>query len=114
VSPIDEERGRDGRFLLLGSVSPGLMREVSESLAGRPSACELAPLLASELPARRLGDLWRMGRVVPADLERVEAVGRLIGADRVGAVSQRRRPVRSGTRLMPDLLALLRALDEDG
>src|SRR2546422_831247 len=32
---IDADRARSGRFLLLGSVSPALMREVSESLAGR-------------------------------------------------------------------------------
>ena len=34
---IDGERKRNGRFLLTGSVSPGLMRDVSESLAGRPA-----------------------------------------------------------------------------
>lgn len=36
---IDQDRGRKGRFLLLGSVSPSLMVRVSESLAGRPPAC---------------------------------------------------------------------------
>ena len=34
---IDEQRQRKGRFLLLGSVSPSLMTQVSESLAGRLS-----------------------------------------------------------------------------
>jgi uncharacterized protein len=34
---IDAERRRNGRFLLLGSVSPALTREVSESLRG--TAC---------------------------------------------------------------------------
>lgn len=46
---IDRDRGRTGRFLLLGSVSPTLMRKVSESLAGRLSLIELAPLAQSEL-----------------------------------------------------------------
>lgn len=46
---IDADRGRVGRFLLLGSVSPSLMLQVSESLAGRLSLVELAPLLWSEL-----------------------------------------------------------------
>ena len=32
---IDRHRRRKGRFLLLGSVSPSLMLQVSESLAGR-------------------------------------------------------------------------------
>ena len=42
---IDEDRGRNGRFLLLGSVSPALMRQVSESLAGRLAIVELTPFL---------------------------------------------------------------------
>lgn len=46
---IDEERRRNGRFLLLGSVSPSLMRQVSESLAGRLALVELTPLTLSEL-----------------------------------------------------------------
>jgi len=46
---IDDDRRRNGRFLLLGSVSPTLMTQVSESLAGRLSLVELTPLLWSEL-----------------------------------------------------------------
>ena len=46
---IDKDRTRSGRFLLLGSVSPALMTQVSESLAGRLSLVELTPLLSSEL-----------------------------------------------------------------
>ena len=46
---IDHDRKRKGRFLLLGSVSPGLMVHVSESLAGRLSLVELTPFLWSEL-----------------------------------------------------------------
>jgi predicted AAA+ superfamily ATPase len=58
---IDEDRKRHGRFLLLGSVSPFLMRQVAESLAGRLALCELTPLLAGELPEKRWDDLWRFG-----------------------------------------------------
>ena len=47
---IDADRKRHGRFLLLGSVSPALMTQVSESLAGRLSIVELSPLLLAELP----------------------------------------------------------------
>jgi predicted AAA+ superfamily ATPase len=46
---IDADRKRNGRFLLLGSVSPALMVHVSESLAGRLGLVELTPLLWSEL-----------------------------------------------------------------
>ncbi|MCC7508463.1 MAG: ATP-binding protein [Planctomycetes bacterium] len=46
---IDQDRKRNGRFLILGSVSPYLMTQVSESLAGRISILELTPLLLPEL-----------------------------------------------------------------
>ena len=49
---IDRDRRRAGRFLLLGSVSPALMLQVSESLAGRLSLVELTPLLLSELKTK--------------------------------------------------------------
>ncbi len=61
-STIDRDRDRKGRFLLLGSVSPALMKHVSESLAGRLSLVELTPFLWNELPsaaARRR--LWLCG-----------------------------------------------------
>lgn len=59
---IDRDRKRTGRFLLLGSVSPSLMVEVSESLAGRLSLIELTPLLVSELITERSrGRHWPCG-----------------------------------------------------
>lgn len=48
---IDARRKANGRFLLLGSVSPFLMTEVSESLAGRLALLELTPLIWHELPS---------------------------------------------------------------
>jgi hypothetical protein len=45
---IDENR-RPGRFLLLGSASPQLLRQTSESLAGRISFHELAPFDIGEI-----------------------------------------------------------------
>ena len=58
---IDADRGRKGRFLLLGSISPALMANVSESLAGRLSVVELATLSWLELPDDARGRLWRCG-----------------------------------------------------
>ena len=59
---IDRDRKRMGRFLLLGSVSPSLMVQVSESLAGRLSLIEMTPFLWGELddPAAR-ERLWPCG-----------------------------------------------------
>jgi len=58
---IDEDRGRNGRFLLVGSVSPSLMIHVSESLAGRLSLVELTPFIHGELSDAALEDLWLRG-----------------------------------------------------
>ena len=58
---IDSGRKRMGRFLLLGSVSPALMKRVSESLAGRLSLVELTPLLLEEVGTRTMDALWLHG-----------------------------------------------------
>ena len=52
-----------GRFLVLGSASMDLLRQSSESLAGRISYIELGPLCAVELPADEatLLRLWLRG-----------------------------------------------------
>ncbi len=53
-------RGK-GRFLVLGSASIDLLRQSSESLAGRVRYLELAPFDAGEVGARRLNALWLRG-----------------------------------------------------
>ncbi len=58
---IDMNR-RPGRFLLLGSASPDLIRDRSESLAGRIAYFELSPFLISEVvPEYNPDDLWYRG-----------------------------------------------------
>lgn len=46
---VDEHRGRKGRFYLLGSVSPELVKGISESLAGRVGVLDLTPFLFEEI-----------------------------------------------------------------
>ncbi|MFI5382086.1 MAG: ATP-binding protein [Tepidisphaerales bacterium] len=58
---IDEHRRRNGRFLLLGSVSPSLMKNISESLAGRLAVVEISPFILPELSPNRMDDLWLFG-----------------------------------------------------
>jgi uncharacterized protein len=63
---IDDRRAagdRAGHFLLLGSAAIDLMRQASETLAGRVAYVDLAPVDASEFPIQ-LGDtnrLWTRG-----------------------------------------------------
>jgi predicted AAA+ superfamily ATPase len=55
-------RGRGkGRFLILGSASIDLLKQSSESLAGRIRYLELAPLDAGEVGRERLDALWLRG-----------------------------------------------------
>jgi predicted AAA+ superfamily ATPase len=58
---IDSERKKNGRFMILGSVSPGLMKQVSEFLTGRIALCELSPFFFSEVKQKGLDNLWLMG-----------------------------------------------------
>ncbi|CAB5167110.1 hypothetical protein D3OALGB2SA_5841 [Olavius algarvensis associated proteobacterium Delta 3] len=58
---IDSDRKKNGRFMILGSVSPGLMKQVSEFLTGRIALCELSPFFFSEVKQRGLDNLWLMG-----------------------------------------------------
>ena len=56
----DRPRGR-ARFLILGSASPTLLRQSSESLAGRIEMVELGGLTLRDVGAPALGRLWLRG-----------------------------------------------------
>jgi predicted AAA+ superfamily ATPase len=58
---IDQAPERAGRFLLLGSVSPILIREIAESLTGRVALFNLGPLVHPEIPRLPLDELWLRG-----------------------------------------------------
>ncbi len=58
---LADRRGKPARFLVLGSASPGLLRQSSESLAGRIAYHELGGFGLAEVGARRLDDLWLRG-----------------------------------------------------
>lgn len=57
---VDRDR-RPGRFLILGSAAPDLIREASETLAGRIVYHELTPLRHSEITAKDHRKLWIQG-----------------------------------------------------
>ena len=78
---IDERRRtgkKGGKFLIIGSASMELLRQSSESLAGRISFLEMAPLALREIqahggaavgsPANGLDRLWLQGGFPPAYL----------------------------------------------
>lgn len=58
-----DEHHTPGRFLILGSASPMLLKQSSESLAGRIIYHELSPLSLAEVtsPQRNMNTLWLRG-----------------------------------------------------
>ncbi|HSD66301.1 MAG TPA: ATP-binding protein, partial [Vicinamibacteria bacterium] len=75
---IDRRRSRNGRFVLLGSASPSLVRGISESLAGRTAFLDLPPFRWPELKGSRptggLATLWLRGGFPDAFLARSNAL----------------------------------------
>jgi hypothetical protein len=71
---VDRHRSRNGRFVLLGSASPSLVRGMSESLAGRTAFLDLPPFRWSEVvkprPTPGLETLWLRGGFPDAFLAR--------------------------------------------
>lgn len=59
-SLIDEQR-EPGRFILLGSASPDLIRKSADSLAGRIGYLELTPFYLGEVETDELEKLWIRG-----------------------------------------------------
>lgn len=64
---VIDEADRNGQFLILGSASPDLIKQTSETLAGRIAYLELSPFLLSEIKkqqehtTRRLYGYWLKG-----------------------------------------------------
>ena len=69
---LADRRPLPARFLILGSASPDLLRQSSETLAGRLETVTLTGFALDELGAGALGRLWRRGGFPPAYLARSE------------------------------------------
>ncbi len=95
---IDARRQKKGRFLLLGSVSPALMKQAGDSLAGRLALVELPPLSLAELPDEYADKLWRNGGfpdggVLEASGE-ASSVWQQLGLGRLGDRADPQRPAK--------------------
>jgi hypothetical protein len=92
-SLIDARR-RPGRFLVLGSASRHLIRQSSETLAGRIAYLELTPFRATEVPSAAAdpGGLWLRGGFPESLLARSEAASVRWRADFVRTFLERDIP----------------------
>ena len=99
---IDENRGQRGRYFLLGSVNPLLIKGISESLAGRVGIIELTPFLYPE--AAHLGvemmTHWVRGGYPDACAERNDTRWHRWQENYVRMLIERDLP-RSNVRLSP-------------
>jgi len=57
---IDADRQRKGRFILTGSSSPELLKEISDSLAGRVGILEIGTLKMNEQAGQPLSDFYQL------------------------------------------------------
>lgn len=69
---LADRRPLPARFLILGSASPALLAQTTETLAGRVSYVELSGLDISEIAANRRDRLWLRGGFPRAFLARSE------------------------------------------
>ena len=72
---LADRRPLPARFLILGSASPDLLRQSSESLAGRLETITLGGFSLEDLGADALTKQWRRGGFPPSFLARAEADG---------------------------------------
>jgi predicted AAA+ superfamily ATPase len=104
---IDERRRegeRVGQFLILGSASPELLRQSSESLAGRLSYLELTPLVLDELPGADgtpvMERHWLRGGFPDGFLSRTDAAASQWNEDFLRACTERDLP-QLGVEMVP-------------
>ncbi|MCX6100129.1 MAG: AAA family ATPase, partial [Candidatus Bipolaricaulota bacterium] len=69
---LADRRNRPARFLILGSASGDLMRQGSESLAGRMERIEIGGFTLAELGSESADVLWRRGGFPLSYLARAE------------------------------------------
>jgi predicted AAA+ superfamily ATPase len=83
------------RFLILGSASPELLRQSSESLAGRIAIVEMTGFTLEELERPDLNRLWLRGGFPRSSLGRTEAASTAWREDFIRTITGERRPGQS-------------------
>ena len=73
---LADRRPRRARFLILGSASPEMLRQSSETLAGRVEIIEMGGFDLREVGAERRDKLWMRGGSPPSFLARSEESSR--------------------------------------
>jgi predicted AAA+ superfamily ATPase len=93
-----------GHFLLLGSASIDLLRQSSETLAGRIAYLELAPLDGLEVAATETDILWSRGGFPRSFLAADDAQSALWRENFITTYLERDLPLLAGTRIPAETL----------
>ncbi len=101
LRPIVDEHGKNGHLLILGSASKDLLRQSSESLAGRIGFLELTPFLSEEVDDSR--KLWTRGGFPRSYLARDEEQSNLWRENFITTYLERDLP-GLGLRIPPGVL----------
>ena len=95
---------RKARFLILGSAAPALLRQSSETLAGRAEIASLPGLSLSEVGSKHLDRHWRRGGYPRAFLARSEADSTQWRHDLIQTFVERDAPLLGASMPPPALL----------
>jgi predicted AAA+ superfamily ATPase len=89
---LADRRPLPARFLILGSATPELLRQSSETLAGRLEVVTLTGFTVDEVGAGALRRLWRRGRFPSAYLARSEQASYVWRQQRIQTFLERDLP----------------------
>jgi predicted AAA+ superfamily ATPase len=89
---LADRRPLPARFLILGSASPGIVRGVSESLAGRVSFVDVSGFNLTEVGADNFRRLWWRGGLPPAYMAESDRVCGMWQEDFIRTVLERDLP----------------------
>jgi uncharacterized protein len=95
------------RFLLLGSASPRLVQQTSESLAGRVFRIEMSGFTGGEVGTHHQESLWLRGGFPDAFMAATDSDSLKWRRDFISDFLQRDLPALAGTRLSPQQLRRL-------
>lgn len=105
LRPLIDAKRTPGRFILLGSASPELVKGVSETLAGRISYNELSPIGLTELPKEIADDQhWFRGGFPEALLSETDSLSKEWIDDFIVSYVERDLAKMFGIELAPTLL----------
>ncbi len=103
IRVLSDREDKPATFLLLGSASGDLLRQSSESLAGRAESIEIGGFRPDEVGSDRIDDLWNRGGLPPSFLAASDQDSVVWRSQFIQTLLERDLP-QWGTRVSPTAL----------